>query len=41
MSDGDLNGKFQEFLGSKEGEEAFDTLNVKDQGEMVNAMQQQ
>jgi len=41
MSDGDLNGKFQEFLRSKEGEEAFDTLNVEDQGEMVNAMQEQ
>jgi len=41
MSEGDVNSKFKEFLGSKEGEEAFDSLNIKDQEEMVGAMQGQ
>jgi hypothetical protein len=39
MSEGDLNKKFKQFLGSKEGEEAFDSMKTDDQEEVVNTMQ--
>ena len=39
MSDGELTKQFKNFLNSSEGEKTFDTLEIKDQEEMVNAMQ--
>ena len=39
MSDGEMNNKFKQFLGSTEGENFFGGLNKQDQGEMVDAMQ--